>query len=215
MIINKLISFFLLLLMATTVEAQQLPDKKKLKEKLNQYDSKGLKDGLWLNRIPENKGEAAYNEFGNYYRGEKTGLWYKMSAGGDLIAIENYKRDYYDGQVKYFTNGQLSVVGMYRALNPDVQVDTIIVEEPVTGMQQLVAVSADRGTVRHGTWRFYDERTGRLEKVEEYQVDSMIYEEHFPMSRADSLYYEKRNASLPHMKKGSDKSQRKTHSYLN
>lgn len=201
--------------MATAVAAQQLPDKKKLKEKLNQYDSKGMKDGLWLNRTAERKGEVAFNEFGNYHKGEKTGLWYKMAADGDLMAIENYKRDHYDGQVKYFTNGQLTVVGMYRALNPDVVVDTIIVEEPVTGMQQLVAVSADRGTVRHGTWRFYDERTGRLEKVEEYQVDSMIYEEHFPMSRADSLYYEKRNASLPHMKKGSDKPQRKMHSYLN
>lgn len=215
MIINKLISFFLLLLVATAATAQQLPDKKKLKEKLNQYDSKGMKDGLWLNRMPEKKGEGAYNEFGNYHRGEKTGLWYKMSIEGDLMAIENYKRDYYDGQVKYFTNGQLTVVGTYRALNPDVVVDTIIVEEPVTGAQELVAVKADRGTVRHGTWRFYDERTGRLEKVEEYQVDNLIYEEYFPMSKADSLYYEKRNANLPHMKKGSDKPQRKTHSYLN
>lgn len=215
MIINRLISFSLLLLMATAVTAQQLPDKKKLKEKLNQYDSKGMKDGLWLNRMPEKKGEGAYNEFGNYHRGEKTGLWYKMNINGDLMAIENYKRDYYDGQVKYFTNGQLTVVGTYRALNPDVVVDTIIVEEPVTGAQELVAVKADRGTVRHGTWRFYDERTGRLEKVEEYQVDNLIYEEYFPMTKADSLYYEKRNASLPHMKKGSDKAQRKTHSYLN
>lgn len=215
MIINKLISFFLLLLMATTVAAQQLPDKKKLKEKLNQFDSKGMKDGLWLNRMPERKGEPGFNEFGNYLKGEKTGLWYKMNINGDLMAIENYKRDYFDGQVKYFTNGQLTVVGTYRALNPDVVVDTIIVEEPVTGAQELIAVKADRGTVRHGTWRFYDERTGRLEKVEEYQVDNLIYEEYFPMSRADSLYYEKRNASLPHMKKGSDKPQRKTHSYLN
>ncbi|HEY9179004.1 MAG TPA: hypothetical protein VIN07_15030 [Flavipsychrobacter sp.] len=215
MIINRLISFFFLLLMATTVVAQQLPDKKKLKEKLNQYDGKGLKDGLWLNRMPERKGEAGYNEFGNYNKGEKTGLWYKMDAEGDLMAIENYKRDSYDGQVKYFTNGQLTVVGMYRALNPDVVVDTIMVIEPVTGMQELVAVKADRGTVRHGTWRFYDQRTGRLEKVEEYQVDNLIYEEYFPMSKADSLYYEKRNANLPHIKKGSDKPQRKMHSYLN
>jgi hypothetical protein len=215
MIINKLISFSLVLAMATAATAQQLPDKKKLKEKLNQYDNKGMKDGLWLNRMPERKGEGAYNEFGNYHKNEKTGLWYKMTAAGDLMAIENYKRDYYDGQVKYFTNGQLTVVGMYRALNPDVVVDTIMVEEPVSGAQELVAVKADRGTVRHGTWRFYDERTGRLEKVEEYQVDSLIYEEYFPMSKADSLYYEKRNQNLPHLKKGSDKPQRKMHSYLN
>lgn len=215
MIIKKLIPVLLLVAMATAVVAQQLPDKKKLKEKLNQYDSKGMKDGLWLNRVPERKGEPAFNEFGNYHKNEKTGLWYKMAADGDLMAIENYKRDYYEGQVKYFTNGQLTVVGMYRALNPDVVIDTIIVVEPVTGVQELVAVKADRGTVRHGTWRFYDERTGRLEKVEEYQVDNLIYEEYFPMTKADSLYYEKRNANLPHMKKGSDKPQRKMHSYLN
>ncbi len=215
MIIRKLIPVLLLMAMTTAAMAQQLPDRKKTKEPLNRYDGKGLKDGLWINRMPEHKGEAPYTEFGYYHRGEKNGLWYKMNSEGDLSAIENYKRDFFDGEVKYFTKGQVTVIGKYRGLNPDVVIDTIMVEEPVTGEQQLVAVKSDRGTVRHGTWRFYNERTGRLEKVEEYQVDELIYEEHFPMSKADSLYYEKRNANLPHMKKGSDKPQRKMHSYLN
>lgn len=169
--------------------------------KINQVDNQGKRTGTWLNSIPENKGESAYTEFGPYQNGMKNGLWYKMNPNGDLLAIENFKKDYYDGEVKYFAKGQVTCIGLYRALNPDVVVDTIVVVEPVTGEESLVPVMSERGTVRHGTWRFYDEVTGSLRKIEEYQVDDMIYEEFFPMSKADSLYYERRNRNLPHMKK--------------
>lgn len=196
--------------------AQRPPDPKDKRTKMNQFDEQGKKTGTWLNNMPAYKGEEAYTEFGSYLQGMKTGLWYKMNAQGNLLAIENFKKDFFDGEVKYFTNGQVAVIGLYRALNPDVVIDTIMVEEPVTGEQFLVPVFADRGTVRHGTWRFYNEHTGSIQKVEEYQVDSLIYEEYFTMSKADSLYYEKRNKNLPHMKKASqyNKSAAKQTSYL-
>ncbi|MCB0697593.1 MAG: hypothetical protein KDC07_09530 [Chitinophagaceae bacterium] len=200
---------------AQVVAAQQIPDTKKQKQKLNQLDSKGRKTGMWLNKIQENRGNPAYTEIGSYYNGLKTGPWYKVNIEGDLVAIENFKKDYYDGEVKYFVKGQVTCIGLYRGLNPDVEVDTIMVEDPVTGIQQLVAVRADRGAVRHGTWRFYNETTGSIEKVEEYQVDSLIYEEYFPLSKADSLYYERRNQNLPHMNKRTDKSAKKPFSYIN
>jgi len=196
--------------------AQQIPDTKKQKGKINQTDNKGRKQGMWLNKIPESHGHASYSEIGSYYNDMKTGTWYKVDIAGDLVAIENYKKDFYDGEVKYFVKGQVTCIGLYRGLNPNVEVDTIMVEDPVTGKQELVPVRADRGAVRHGTWRFYNETTGSLEKVEEYQVDNLIYEEYFPLSKADSLYYERRNQNLPHMRKGSaNKSSKKPFSYIN
>lgn len=214
--LKKVIGVLLMAMAINIAEAQQMPDKKNPKTKINQKDSKGKKQGAWMNTVPEKKGEHAYSEFGSYLDNLKTGLWYKMSPSGDLIAIENYKKDMLDGEVKYFSKGQVTCIGLYRGLNPDIEVDTIVVTEPVTGEQQLVAVQADRGTVRHGTWRFFDELTGRMTKIEEYQIDSLIYEEYFVMSKADSLFYEKRNKNLPHMKKTSTaKPAKKQHSYLN
>src|SRR5690606_38520925 len=175
---------------------------KNKKAKINQFDNKGKKTGVWLNNMPEDKGEVAYTEFGPYVQGLKTGLWYKMNLAGDLMAIENYKKGYFDGEVKYFTKGQVTVIGLYRALNPDVLVDTIMVEDPVTGAQQLVPIYSNTRTVRHGTWRAYNERTDAIERVEEYKVDSLIYEEYFELSKAARLYDDRRNKNLPHMKKG-------------
>lgn len=213
---KNIIGVVLMVLAMHVATAQQMPDKKNPKTKINQKDSKGRKQGTWVNNMPQLKGEPAYSEFGSYHDGLKSGLWYKMNIGGDLFAIENYTKDVLDGEVKYFTKGQITCIGLYRGLNPDVEVDTIVVVEPVTGEQILVAVQADRGTVRHGTWRFFDEMTGRMTKIEEYQIDSMIYEEYFVMSKADSLYYEKRNKNLPHLKKTStSKPAKKQHSYLN
>ena len=196
--------------------AQTMPDKKSSKTKINQKDAKGHKQGMWLNNVKETRGERAYTEFGTYYNSLKSGLWYKINSVGDLVAIENYKKDVLDGEVKYFVKGQVTCIGLYRGLNPDVAIDTIMVVEPVTGEETLVAVEADRGSVKHGTWRFYDELTGAITKVEEYQVDSLIYEEYFTMSKQDSAYYEQRNKNLPHMKKSVPaKAARKQHSYLN
>lgn len=199
---SRVVMVVMMVLLVQVAVAQQMPDTKNPKAKMNQLDSKGRKTGTWVNNMPEDKGNAPYTEFGSYLNGMKNGLWYKMNIAGDLLAIENYKKDYFDGEVKYFTKGQVTVIGLYRALNPDVVVDTIVVEDPVTGIQQLVTIYSDRGTVRHGTWRFYNEYTGAIEKVEEYQVDSMIYEEFFQLSKADSLYYERRNKNMPHVKKG-------------
>lgn len=213
MIFARFILILLLLANVTAGMGQTVPDKKKTK--INQKDSKGQKQGTWVNNIAATKGEYPYTEFGNYLANMKNGLWYRLTSTGDLLAIENYKKDVLDGEVKYFTKGQVTVIGQYRGLNPDVTIDTILVIEPVTGEEKLVTIEADRGSVRHGTWRFYDELTGAITKVEEYQVDSLVYEEYFTMSKADSAYYERRNKNLPHMKKGAAKPVRKQHSYLN
>ncbi|HXS35369.1 MAG TPA: hypothetical protein VN721_01610 [Flavipsychrobacter sp.] len=167
---------------------------------LNKTDINGKKNGLWLISQQALRGEPAYSEFGNYAHGNKIGKWYKMDDEGELVAIENYKYNVLDGEVKYFDKGQLTIIGHYRSLNPAYPYDTIVVTDPVSGLERLAYAPTDKGTLRHGIWRYYDPQTGRLVKEQEYQVDSLIYEKEFTLSKTDSLYYEKRNKSLPHLK---------------
>lgn len=196
--------------------AQKKASLPKSGEQLNKRDSKGVKQGMWLNRISEKRGEPAYSEFGNYLHGQKNGLWYKVNTQGDLVAIENYKKDVFDGEVKYFTNGQVTTVGRFRGLNPDVLVDTIMVEDPVKQTQTLVPIKSDVGSVRHGTWRYYNESTGMIIKVEEYQIDNLIYEEYFKYSREDSLRLMKRMKNMPDPNISRNNiPTKKKHSYLN
>lgn len=217
MFITRTIFIVFLVLFSANVQAQ--PEKPRVPRKgeaINQVDAQGKRNGMWLNMIDASKGEAAYSEFGTYQHGQKFGPWYKLNKGGDLVAIENYRKDVFDGEVKYFTNGQVTVIGRYRGLNPDVAVDTIMVEDPVTELQQLVPIRSDYGTVRHGTWRYYNETNGMLTKVEEYQVDSLIYEEYFKYSKQDSLRHLQRlkNMGNPNMPRETRQT-RKMHSYLN
>lgn len=165
---------------------------------LNQTDSRGLKQGLWVLQQPARMGEPAFTEFGYFSNGEKTGTWYQLDANGSPTAIEQFSRNVLNGEVKYFEGGRLMVVGNYRGLNPDRVIDTIVVEDPVTGAEQLVPIASERGSVRQGLWRFYDPRSGRLLREDYYQLDEKISSQRFGMSRSDSTYYKQRDAVLPH-----------------
>jgi antitoxin component YwqK of YwqJK toxin-antitoxin module len=156
---------------------------------------------MWIVSQPAAMGEGGFTEFGKFDHGFKYGPWYKIDEQGDLTAMETFRNNVLDGEVKYFIKGRLSAVGYYKGLNPETEYDTIMVEDPVTGQQILRAVHNERNTVRHGPWRFYDVETGRLVREEEYQVDSLINSKEFPMSKADSLYYQKRESQMPHNKK--------------
>lgn len=188
---------------ATIVSAQgnkvEVPSK--TSATVNQYDGKGLPHGVWVNAQPEKMGEPAFMEFGKYDHGNKSGAWYKLDNAGEMIAMETFRNNVLDGEVKYFYRNQLTSTGYYRGLNPEREFDTIVVEDPITGLESLKPVHNDNYTVRHGQWRFYDYETGRLVREEEYQVDSLIYSKEFPMSTADSVYYKKREAGMPHNKK--------------
>lgn len=171
---------------------------KNAEKPLNLKDNTGRPQGLWMSSVPAHLGEPAYTIFGHYDHGRKYGLWYTVAPDGTLMAIENYKNNTLDGEVKYFENGQLTCIGHYRGRNPDNLYDTVVVVDAETGLEGLRSVSSERGSQRHGIWRYYDEETGRLIKEEEYQVDDLLYRKEFPMSKADSLYYAKRNEKLPH-----------------
>ncbi|MES2479168.1 MAG: hypothetical protein V4561_08775 [Bacteroidota bacterium] len=168
------------------------------KTEINQLDESGKPHGLWYTYTPAERGEAAESKFGHYDHGDKMGLWYVNDGKGNMISIETFKFNVRDGEAKYFENGQLTCIGHYRGLNPKVALDTVLIVDPITGDEKWVSVPTERGSVRHGSWRFYDEFSGRLIKEEQYQIDELIYKKDFSISASDSAFYQKRNAILPH-----------------
>jgi antitoxin component YwqK of YwqJK toxin-antitoxin module len=168
------------------------------KTEINQYDEQGKAIGLWYSHIPADKGEPEQITIGNFDHGKKTGVWYVNDGKGNLTSIETFKLNVRDGEVKYFENGQLTCVGHYRGLNPAVETDTVHIVDPITGDEKWVSVPTERGSVKHGSWRFYDELSGRLIKEEQYQIDELIYKKDFSISPADSAHYQSRNKRLPH-----------------
>lgn len=193
-------AIFVIFILYCAMEATAQTDKK-----MNQLDMKGARHGMWLVSVDSRMGEPGYMEFGNYDHGRKLGAWYKLDDEGDLTSVENFKNNTLDGEVKYFDKGRLTVSGNYKGLNPDYAYDTFVVVHPVTGAEELRSIATDRGSLRHGMWRYYDSQTGRLVREEDYQVDEMVYSKEFAMTKADSLYYQKRTLALPH--------NRKTHYY--
>lgn len=191
---------FILLLCMLHINVYAQPEPKPNSPDINKFDASGNRQGLWLLQFPAAMGEPAYSAWGNYYRGRKMGIWYRMDADYEITAIENYKNNTLDGEAKYFDNGRLVCVGHYRGLNPEQLLDTVAVLDPVTGLETLRSISTERGSLRHGIWRFYDPKNGRMVREEEYQVDSLIYKKEFLMSSADSAYYKRREQGMPHNK---------------
>ena len=136
---------------------------------LNIIDKKGLKQGKWVNTIPEIRGEPGYEEEGYYKDDKKTGPWRKYNATGDLIAMENYFYGGKHGVQQYFTFlGAIEREEEWRGYNPDAPYDTI----PVYGQgnNEIIdykIVKAEQYSVPHGEWKFYDP-TGHITKIERY-----------------------------------------------
>lgn len=141
---------------------------------INQFNAAGLRVGWWYFHQPARMGEQAYSEFGAYTAGRRYGPWYTMNGLGLIVAIENYRKDVIDGEAKYFEEGRLSAIGHFRGLNPDTKYDTVDVVEPVTGEISQVVIPSERGSLKHGNWRFYDPASGQLLREEEWQVGNLL-----------------------------------------
>lgn len=192
---------YLIVILFSCLSLSAAAQQEKQTSSLNQVDKKGRKEGMWFVQHPERMGEDAFSEFGNYVTGRKNGMWYRLDNIGQITAIERFRNDVLDGEVKYFEQGKLVCIGHYRGLNTDQKYDTILVMDPVTHYEKLTPIPTDRGTLKHGLWRYYDPQTGRLIREEEYVVDEVISRQDFAISNKDSLYYEQRNKMLPHMRK--------------
>lgn len=158
---------------------------------LNNVDHNNKKQGTWYIKTEALRGEPETITFGNYVDNKKEGLWYMLDNNKSLIAIEQYRNDVLDGTSQYFNNGKLVCVGNWRGLNPNNKYDSFWVTDPITLKDTLIVALSEQGTLKHGFWRYYDERSGQLIREEEYQLGRVIYRQTFKVQYVtDSIYIE-------------------------
>lgn len=143
---------------------------------LNRMDQQSQKQGPWVIRIDEVRGEPGYEEEGIFRNNKKEGVWRKYNLQGDLIAIENYRWGNKDGVQQYYTMfGDLIREESWRAINPDNQYDTVPVydlEKP-DFIKEYRIVKADGYSYKHGKWKFYDPPDTKVVKSEMYFMDKI------------------------------------------
>ena len=124
--------------------------------------------------------------------------------GGDIAQIETvtpYTGDYntvVDQGQREVNQGYMPDI---KPLNKDLaDYDTVVIVDPISQRETLKAVATEKGTVRHGLWKYYDSRTGKMIKEEDYQADQMIYQHRFDLTKEDSLRTQQQIKNLPHSK---------------
>lgn len=136
---------------------------------MNAVDNNHLKQGKWLLRVEEIRGEPGHEEEGVFINDKKEGIWRKYSLTGDIIAVEFYKLGGKHGVQQYYTFlGDLIREEAWRAYDPDNPYDTIAVYGE--GNNEIIdykIIKAEPYSVRHGEWKYY-EPGGRLIKTEKY-----------------------------------------------
>lgn len=189
----RILFAYLLLFFSGTALAQET--------RFNLKDEKGQPHGQWVIQTPARMGEDAYAEWGSFDHGRKWGLWYRFDGEERVTAIERFRNGVLDGEVQYFENGALFCVGHYRGLNPFYAFDTIYVVDPVTFQEIRRILPTDRGSLKHGLWRYYDTRSGRLIREVDYQLGDVVASKEFSVSPVDSAWYKAREKAMPHNQK--------------
>jgi hypothetical protein len=142
---------------------------------LNKVDTKGMKQGKWVNHVDELRGEPGYEEEGEYKDNRKEGPWRIYSLQGDLKGLEFYRWGNKDGVCQYFNSaGALIREESWRALNPDKLYDTLVVEDiDHLNEYRTVIVKNEGVAIKHGVWKFYDPSTGMITRTETYTMGKL------------------------------------------
>ena len=141
---------------------------------LNCVDTKGRKQGRWVVRVDELRGERGYEEEGVFVDDKKEGTWRRFSLEGDLLAVENYRWGGKDGKSVYLnTMGNPIREESWRAVNPDNPYDTVNVYDPnnPTKVIAMQVVKMEGYSLKHGAWKHYDIFSGKLDKTEYFYFD--------------------------------------------
>lgn len=137
---------------------------------LNCTDVKGLKQGKWLNRYDEVRGEPGYEEEGEYRNGQKEGPWRVYSLQGDVLAIENFRWGHKHGKQQYFNAmGDIVREESWLARNPEKPTETVEVFDINDPKKvYLVEVKMEGSTTAHGLWTIYEPGTGKILRKENF-----------------------------------------------
>ncbi len=137
---------------------------------INRVDNSQRKQGPWISRFEELRGEPGFEEEGYYLNDKKEGAWRKFNLDGDLIGVEFYRWGNRDGKQQYFTrNGGLYREESWKAMNPLNPYDTIVVpdlDNPNVMVEKII--KQESAEVRHGIWRYFDPSSGQVMKTEKF-----------------------------------------------
>ena len=144
---------------------------------LNRVDLKGQKQGPWVARYENVRGERGFEEEGIYVNDVKEGVWRRFSLEGDLIAVENFRFGYRDGKNVYFNNmGEPVREEFWRAIDPKSPFDTVNivdVNDPSKIVRRQV-VKVEPNSYKHGTWVYFDPQRGTIEKKEQWIMNRQV-----------------------------------------
>ncbi|MBC7866786.1 MAG: hypothetical protein H7X88_04550 [Gloeobacteraceae cyanobacterium ES-bin-316] len=143
---------------------------------INIITKDGVKEGKWVIKVAELRGEPGYDEEGIYSNGLKEGFWRRYTADGDLLAVENFKRGGKHGVQQYFTFlGEPIRDESWKGYDPEAPYDTIPVYG--TGSNEIVEfkiVKAEQYSVKQGEWRYYDPATGAVQRTEQWERNNLV-----------------------------------------
>ena len=143
---------------------------------INVVTKDALKQGKWLIKMPELRGEPGYEEEGIFVKVKKEGLWRRFTLEGDLLATENFKKGGKHGIQQYFTFlGDPIREESWKGYDPDSPFDTIAVYG--TGSNEIVEfriVKAEQYSVKQGDWKYYEPETGNVIKTEKWERNNLI-----------------------------------------
>lgn len=141
---------------------------------LNRVDLKGLKQGPWILKVPDLRGERGYEEEGYFLNDKKEWAWKRFSLEGDMIAVENYHFGMKSGKCVYYTNsGEILREESWRAIDPKSPYDTIDirdVNDPSKVLRKEI-IKVEPNSYKNGTWTFYNTITGGIDHTEEWVMN--------------------------------------------
>ncbi|RYZ21000.1 MAG: hypothetical protein EOO16_14710 [Chitinophagaceae bacterium] len=143
---------------------------------LNRVDLKGRQQGPWVVRQEAVRGERGYEEEGYFQDGSRMGTWRRYSLEGDLMALESYRWGMKDGKQVYFNlEGRPTREEMWRAIDPKSPYDTVPVRDlnDPSKIVRYQVVKVEPSAYKHGKWKFYSDRDGRLEDTQEWVMNKL------------------------------------------
>lgn len=141
---------------------------------INCIDRNNLKQGRWSVKVEGVRGEPGFEEEGVYKDGKKEGVWRVYTSMGDLYAVERYRWGNKDGKNQYYSISGPVREESWKAVNPVNPYDTVDVIDPVDPSKvERRVVRLEGSSVKHGTWKYFDNTSGSVVKTENYFLDKL------------------------------------------
>ncbi len=167
--------FFIFLFIASDIQSQcktyRLTSNR---DTINCTDYSNNKQGKWIIRVEELRGEPGYEEEGVFKNNLREGKWRKYSLMGDLLSVENYRWNNKDGVQQYFYQNELEHEESWRAVDPFKKYDTLDVpdlDNPTKTHQKIIKLEAY--SQKHGVWKYYRPGSMSLVTTQTYLFDSL------------------------------------------